>query len=168
MVTVAPLALFLALMAYAAASDLLTMKIPNWLSLAVVGAFAVFAVAGGLPWDALPMHVAAAVLVLSVCFALFALGWLGGGDAKLAAATALWLGFPSLLDYLLVAALAGGVLTLVILIVRAFPLPPFALAWSWLFHLHDPKSGVPYGIALAFAALIVFPQSRLWIAAFSA
>ena len=105
------LIVFPALMAYAAASDLLTMRIPNWLSLALVAAFAFIVAAGGLPWEALPMHAAAAALVLAVCFALFAFGWMGGGDAKLAAATALWLGFPSLMDYLLMAALAGGVLT---------------------------------------------------------
>jgi prepilin peptidase CpaA len=168
MITAAPLVLFLALMAYAAASDLLTMRIPNWLSLALIGAFVVFAAAGGLPLDTVPMHVAAGVLVLAVCFALFACGWMGGGDAKLAAATALWLGFPSLLDYLLVAATAGGALTLVILAMRAWPLPYFALSWTWLFRLHDRKTGVPYGVALALAAMIVIPHSRAWLATFGA
>jgi prepilin peptidase CpaA len=168
MITAALLALFLALMAYAAASDLITMRIPNWLSLGLVAAFVIFAAAGGLPWQALPMHVATAALVLAVCFALFACGWMGGGDAKLAAATALWLGFPSLLDYLLVAAIAGGVLTLVLLAMRAWPLPYFALSWTWLFRLHDRKSGVPYGVALAIAAMIVLPHSCAWLATFGA
>jgi prepilin peptidase CpaA len=168
MFTVALVALFPALMAYAAASDILTMRIPNWLSLALVAAFAALWAAGGLPWEAIVLHVAAAALVLAVCFALFALHWIGGGDAKLATATALWLGFASLLDYLLVAALAGGLLTLVILVIRACPLPRFALAWSWLLRLHNRKSGVPYGVALALAALIVFPHSRVWLAAFGA
>jgi len=107
MLIVALLGLFPALVAYAAVSDLLTMRIPNWLSLALVAAFAMFALAGGLPWDAVLMHVAAAALVLTVCFTMFALGWIGGGDAKLAAATSLWLGFSSLLEYLLIAAVAG-------------------------------------------------------------
>jgi prepilin peptidase CpaA len=168
MLATALLSIPLGLMAYAAASDLLTMRIPNWLSLALLAAFAAFFAAGGLPWDAALLHVAAAVLVLAVCFALFALRWMGGGDAKLAAATALWLGFSSLLDYLLVAALAGGVLTLVLLVMRACPLPRFALEWGWLSRLHDRKSGVPYGVALAFAAVIVLPHSRVWAAAFGA
>ncbi len=64
------------------------------------------------------------------------------------------------------AALAGGVLTVVVLIARAFPLPRFALAWGWLFRLHDPKSGVPYGVALALAAMIVFPHSHVWTTTF--
>jgi prepilin peptidase CpaA len=168
MIAIALLFLSLALMAYAAASDLLTMRIPNWLSLALMAAFAVFFAAGGLPWDAALMHVAAAVLVLSVCFALFAFRWIGGGDAKLAAATALWLGFSSLVDYLLLAALAGGILTVVILVMRACPLPRVALEWNWLARLHNRKSGVPYGVALALAAVIAFPQSPVWTAAFGA
>jgi prepilin peptidase CpaA len=168
MLAIALLSISLGLMAYAAASDLLTMRIPNWLSLALLAAFAAFFMIGGLPWDAALMHVAAAALVLAVCFALFAFRWIGGGDAKLAAATALWLGFSSLLDYLLMAALAGGVLTLVILLMRACPLPHFALAWGWLSRLYDRKSGVPYGVALALAAVIVFPHSRVWVTAFGA
>ena len=166
MLIVALLGLFLALVAYAAVSDLLTMQIPNWLSLALVAAFAAFALAGGLPWDAALMHVAAAVLVLTVCFTMFALGWIGGGDAKLAAATALWLGFSSLLEYLLIAAVAGGLLTVVILVLRACPLPSAALAWAWLSRLHQRKNGIPYGVALALAALVVFPSSRAWLATF--
>ena len=89
MLDLAALVIFPALMAYAAASDLLTMTIPNRVSLALVISFAAFAVFGGLSWDAVLMHVAAGALVLAVCFGMFAFGWIGGGDAKLAAATAL-------------------------------------------------------------------------------
>ena len=102
------LLVFPALMAYAAASDLLTMTIPNRLSLALVAAFAVFAVASGLSAHAALLHVAAGAAVLALTFALFGFGWIGGGDAKLAAATALWLGFDTLMDYCLVASIAGG------------------------------------------------------------
>ncbi len=168
MVTAALLGIFLVLTAYAAASDLITMRIPNWLTLGLAAAFPVFVLAGGLPWDAVPMHLAAGALVLVVCFVLFACGWMGGGDAKLAAATALWFGFASLLDYLVIAAVAGGALTLVLLTMRAWPLPYFALSWTWLFRLHDRKSGVPYGVALALAAMIVLPHSRVWLATFGA
>ena len=51
------------------------------------------------------------------------MGWIGGGDAKLAAATALWFGFDFLLDYLVYASLFGGVLTLVLIQFRRLPLP---------------------------------------------
>lgn len=162
MIEIAALIVFPALMAYAAASDLVTMTIPNKISLALLVAFAAFAACGGFAWDAILLHVAAALLVLSVCFAMFALGWMGGGDAKLAAATALWLGFGTLMEYLLIAALAGGVLTLAILSLRGLPLPSFAERWGWLSRLHDRASGVPYGIALAAAALVVYPHSAIW------
>jgi prepilin peptidase CpaA len=162
MLDLAALIVFPALMAYAAASDLLTMTIPNRISLALVVVFAVFAVGSGLPWQTLAMHVAAGVLVLTVAFGMFARGWIGGGDAKLAAATALWLGFSTLVEYLLISTIAGGLLTLAILGLRGWPLPLFALRWDWLSRLHDRRSGVPYGIALAGAALVVYPHSPIW------
>lgn len=159
------LVVFPALMAYAAASDLLTMTIPNMLSLALVVAFAGLALAVGLMPGAFLMNVAAGLLVLAVTFGLFAFGWIGGGDAKLAAATALWLGFEVLPAYLFVASLGGGALTLGVLFLRRWPLPAFATRLPWLMRIHDPQSGVPYGIALAFAALAVYPHSSLWVAA---
>jgi prepilin peptidase CpaA len=159
------LVLFPVLMAYAAASDLLTMTIPNRLSLALIAGFVLLACVGGLGTHAVLLHLAAGGAVLAVTFAMFAFGWIGGGDAKLAAATALWLGFGSLADYLFIATLAGGVLTLGILALRALPLPGFALGWAWLSRMHDRRSGVPYGIALAAAALAVYPQSEIWTAA---
>jgi len=159
------LVLFPVLMAYAAASDLLTMTIPNRLSVALVAGFLALAWLGGLAPQAILLHLLAGAVVLAGTFAMFAFGWIGGGDAKLAAATALWLGFAPLPDYLFTAALAGGVLTIAILALRAVPLPGFALGWSWLCRMHDRKSGVPYGIALAAAALAVYPQSEVWTAA---
>jgi prepilin peptidase CpaA len=164
MIEIAALLVFPALMAFAAVSDLLTMTIPNKVSMALVVAFAAFAIVGGLPWEAVLMHLAAGAVVLAVCFAMFALGWIGGGDAKLAAATALWLGFDTLMEYLLISTIAGGLMTLLILQLRGWPLPRFALQWSWLSRLHDRHSGVPYGIALAGAALLVYPHSPLWMA----
>ena len=161
---VASVALFLfpLLMAFAAASDLLTMRISNGLVMAVVVAFSFAAFASGLPLAALGMHLAAAAVVLGVAFTMFAFGWIGGGDAKLAAATALWLGFPSLVPYLVYGALLGGALTLLILLARRWPLPVPLMGWGWLGRLHDAKSGVPYGIALAAAALWVYPQSAVF------
>jgi prepilin peptidase CpaA len=165
MLEAALLLVFPALMAYAAASDLLTMTIPNQLSLALVLGFAAFAAVGGLPAHAVLMHLAAGGAVLAVSFGLFAFGWIGGGDAKLAAATALWLGFETLFEYLFVSSLAGGLLTLGLLMLRKHPLPSFAVRWAWLSRLHEPKTGIPYGIALAGAALVVYPHCPLWLAA---
>ena len=55
------------------------------------------------------LHLGAGAVVLAVTFTFFSRGWIGGGDAKLAAATALWLGFDQLMNYLLYASLFGGV-----------------------------------------------------------
>jgi prepilin peptidase CpaA len=164
--TTSPLLLvFPALMAYAAATDLFTMTIPNRISLALVAAFGALAVLGGVSWQAVPMHLGAGALVLAVCFGFFAAGWMGGGDAKLAAASALWLGFEPMLSYLILASVAGGTLTLALLAVRGVPLPAFALGWGWAARLHDRKTGIPYGIALAIAGLLAYPQSPIWLAA---
>ena len=152
------LALFPALMAFAASSDLLTMTISNRLSLALAGGFFLLTLATGMSLETIGMHLAAGSLVLTVCFGFFAMGWIGGGDAKLAAATALWFGFDYLLDYLIYASLFGGVLTFLLIQFRRLPLPGF-LRQKWILRLHDADAGVPYGIALAAAALIVYPKT---------
>jgi prepilin peptidase CpaA len=153
------LMLFPALMAFAACSDLLTMTISNRLSLALVAGFFVMALLIGMSPAAVVTHVGAGFLVLAVAFVFFARGWIGGGDAKLAAATALWFGFDHLLAYLLYASVLGGVLTLVLLQIRRVPLPGMLLGQEWAQRLHAPNAGVPYGIALAVAALVIYPDT---------
>src|ERR1700704_5247993 len=89
---IARLMLFPALMAFAAASDLFTMTISNRVSLALAAAFLVLAVLSGMPFHDMLSHIGAGAAVLVVAFACFAMGWIGGGDAKVAAAAALWFG----------------------------------------------------------------------------
>jgi prepilin peptidase CpaA len=103
-------------------------------------------------------------VILAIAFVMFSLGWIGGGDAKLAAATAAWLGWTAILDYGLAAALFGGVLTLVILAARMAPLPAAFGRIDWLARLHNANAGVPYGIALAAAGLMQYPNSPIWTA----
>jgi len=150
-------------MALAASSDLLTMRISNKLVLLLVAGFCILAVAINLPLQVFAMHATCALLVLAVGFALFALRWIGGGDAKLAAATTLWLGFGMTLPYLMYAAVLGGILTLLILALRRFPLTPFLARYRWLERLHDRKSGVPYGIALAAAGILTYTNSAVFL-----
>jgi prepilin peptidase CpaA len=142
---IARLMLFPALMAFAAASDLFTMTISNRVSLALAAGFLALALLSGMGLYDTLAHI-------------------GGGDAKVAASAALWFGFGHLLDYLLYASLFGGVLTLLLLQFRQWPLPyPFA-GQDWLLKLHAKNSGIPYGIALAIGALTVYPQTE-WIKA---
>lgn len=153
------LGLFPAVMAFAAASDLLTMTISNRVSIALALGFFLAAFLIGMPYAEMGEHMLAALIVLAVAFTCFAFGWIGGGDAKLASATALWFGFSHLMDYLLLAALLGGGLTLVLLALRQWPLPSVFARQPWIARLHAVNSGIPYGIALAIAGLMVYPDT---------
>ena len=153
------LLVFPAMMAFAASSDLLTMTISNRVSLILAGGFFVLAAMTGMPLVDIGTHLGASGVVLVVAFVFFARGWIGGGDAKLAAATALWLGFEQLLNYLTIASLLGGVLTLMIMRFRLMPLPALLANQEWAKRLHRMDAGVPYGIALAIAALWVYADT---------
>lgn len=156
--------LFPAAMAFAAASDLVSMTIPNRLQLVLTVGFFLAAWLTGMAPAEIGLHVLAAALVLSLGFICFSFGWMGGGDGKLAAATALWFGFgPSLSDYLLFSALYGGILTLALILVRAQPIPFAFPGQPWLGRLLDQQTGVPYGIALALAGLSAYAGSP-WMA----
>jgi len=156
--------LFPALMAFAASSDLLTMTISNRISIALIAGFAVLAAASGMSLQDVGMHALAGAAVLVLTFVCYLRGWVGGGDAKLAAATALWLGFDHLYDYILWASLFGGVLTLLLIRFRQMPLPDSLSRHAWIVRLHQPHEGVPYGIALAASALAIYPYTE-WMKA---
>jgi prepilin peptidase CpaA len=157
---IARLLLFPALMAFAAASDLFTMTISNRVSLALVAGFLVLAILGGMGVNEILLHVGAGAIVLAVAFGCFAMGWVGGGDAKVAASAALWFGFAHLMNYLLYASLFGGALTLLLLQFRQWPLPLALTGQAWLLRLHAKESGIPYGIALAIGALMIYPETE--------
>jgi prepilin peptidase CpaA len=154
------LILFPAMMAFAASSDLFTMTIANRVSLILAAGFVVLALMTGMTASDMALHLAAGAAVLMACFVMFACGWIGGGDAKLAAVTALWLGFGHLFDYLIYSSLLGGALTLLLVQFRLLPLPQILAGREWIERLHRHGGGVPYGIALAAAALIVYPHTE--------
>ncbi len=153
------LLVFPALMAFAASSDLFTMTISNRVTLALVGGFMALALVSGMSLNDMLSHFGAAATVLAVTFVFFARGWIGGGDAKLAAATALWLGFDHLVVYLLYASIFGGILTLAMIRFRLMPLPEVLAEQEWVKRLHRLDGGVPYGIALAASALMIYPET---------
>ena len=158
------LAFFPALMALSASMDLLTFTIPNRLCVALALGYVVFAALLGVPAVDILLNVSCALAILAMTFVMFSLGWLGGGDAKLAAATAAWLGWAAILDYGVAAALFGGILTLILLGARMAPLPAALNRFDWLKRLHSASAGVPYGIALAAAGLLQYPNSSIWAA----
>jgi prepilin peptidase CpaA len=147
-------------MVHAGLTDLTMMKIRNSLVLLFLLAFAVLAPLLGFDIYDIGWSVAVAAGVLLFTFTCFTFGWIGGGDAKLAAVTALWFGVDHTPVYLVYTALLGGVLSLAILQLRAMTLPTFLQDNSWIVRLHSQGSGIPYGVAMASAALVVFPQTR--------
>jgi prepilin peptidase CpaA len=163
---VAVLTVFPAAVVFAGAMDLFTMTIPNRISLAMVVGFVVLAPLAGLGLGDMAYHAGAGLFVLAVGVLLFIPGWIGGGDAKLAAVISLWLGAEHILPYVLATSIFGGVLTLTVLRFRSMPMPAFCLSMPCVVQLHEPKNGVPYGIAIAVAALVIFPNTP-WMAVLS-
>ncbi|WP_309604141.1 prepilin peptidase [Phenylobacterium sp.] len=146
----------------AALRDATSYTIPNWISLALVGIFPLAALALGLPLAVLGGQLGLGAAALVAAMAMFALGWIGGGDAKLFAAAALWLGWPAILTFLAVTGVAGGVLAVGLLALRApavrrhLPAGP-----GWFVRLAEPGENVPYGVAIAVGALAAFPGCSL-------
>ncbi len=162
MVEAVILVVFPLCMAFAAISDMMSMTIANRVSIILVAAFAVAAPLTGMDWQTYAMHFAAGFAVLTVTFALFAAGGIGGGDAKLLSATALYMGFNlHLVEYLVVSSVVGGALTLFVLLFRNSPLSTVSGHNIFLRNLADPQKGIPYGIALAIGGLIVYPDTYL-------
>lgn len=160
--TTIPIGIFCLAMIFAGLRDLTTMTIPNWLTLVLVVAFFAAAVMSSMPLRDIAQHTAVGLLCLLVGMAFFAKGWIGGGDAKLMAAVALWVGWAQALPYFVVASLLGGALTLAILSYRTLPLPAFVVRCDWAMRLHDRAEGVPYGMALALAGLLILPDTEIF------
>lgn len=155
-----PLLLFPLLVTLGAAYDALTMTIPNRLALALAGGFLVLAPFAGIGWTDVALHGAAAAIVLAVGFAMFARGWIGAGDAKFAAAIVLWLGWSHMAGMAVAAALFGGVLAVAVLVWRRAVGPVAVPRWpARFFWIQKSDAGIPVGVALAAAALLVYPHS---------
>ena len=155
-------AAFAALVLTGAVRDLISYTIPNWISLAILGLFPVAALATGLPLETVGLHAAIGVGVLVAAMGMFAFSWIGGGDAKLFAAAAFWMGWPAVADYALWTALTGGILAVILMSMRSTLLRPMVLLGpQWLVKLSEPGGAAPYGVAIAAGALAALPKSLL-------
>lgn len=152
--------LALSLFAVALVSDLATMTIGNNLIVALLALYLLAAPFSVYRWDQIAFTLGASFCVLAAGLIVFARGWVGGGDVKLAAAAVLWVGAEQTLDYFVHASIFGGLLTLVLLAFRRMPLPPQALRAAWIARLHAAGGKVPYGVALAIAAAFLMPTTR--------
>ena len=152
------LALIVAVLLLAAAvEDAVRLRISNIVVLLVlVGAIVAAAVTG--PELSLWQNLLVFLGLLGIGTPMFAAGKLGGGDVKLLAAVGLWFDFVGALGMILAVVLAGGLLALVVLILRSF-------GWSEEIRrrvvLLRPGGGSPYGVAIAAGALITMTLQRI-------
>lgn len=144
--------------AYAGSSDLFNMRLSNRLVGFFLLPFPLFAYGISLPWIDVIMHVGVGMLVLGVCFFFWSRGWIGGGDAKFAAVTAIWLGPELSLIFFVMTSVYGALLSIFFLFFRANWLPGFLLKMDWATRLHDVKK-IPYGVALSVAGLQIYSMS---------
>jgi prepilin peptidase CpaA len=151
--------IFPVLMIIAGAGDALSLRIPNWLTGLIAVLFVPMAFATGMPLDQFGLHLVTGFALFFVGFALFAVGLFGGGDAKLIAAAGLWFGWPDILPFLVLTALAGGLLALVIGVWSMLSMSAEIHFESWAKRIIGLKPNVPYGYALAVGAILAFPQS---------
>jgi prepilin peptidase CpaA len=163
LLTLALLGVMPALVIVGGLNDLTTMKIPNWISGALILAFFPAALAVGLPLREMAVHAGIAVAALLAGAGMFALRWIGGGDAKLMAAACLWLGLTGSAVFLLWTGLIGGVFCLALIFARAHLAPYAVQAPGWVTQLMEPKGDIPYGVAIAAGALMAWPESALML-----
>ena len=159
------LGVFPALVIVGGLHDLTTMKIPNWISLALVAVFFPAALLAGVAPTDIAIHVGVGVAALLVGMAMFALNWIGGGDAKLLAAGCLWMGVSGVLPFLVWTGVAGGGLCLLLMSARAYyPMVAPSLSQAWVARLMQPRGDIPYGVAIAVGALMALPESGVVLA----
>jgi Flp pilus assembly protein protease CpaA len=101
-----------ALLLAAAAADLWRRRIPNAIN-AALGLSGLLAHASARGWGAVGSGLAAGVITLALLWVPWLKRWVGGGDVKTASGAAVWIGLSDLLEYLLLAAVAGGVVALI-------------------------------------------------------
>jgi len=160
------LLVFPALVIIAALKDVTSYTIPNWISLALIVAFGPAALVSGASMATVGLCLAAGLVALLAGMGMFAANWIGGGDAKLFAASVLWLGWPAAGSFMLVTAMAGGALTLGLLGLRSGWFEPILAGGpAWVRKLGAKDGDIPYGAAIAAGALMAFPQGALALAA---
>jgi len=153
------LSVFPAALLIAAANDIYEFRIPNWISIVLVAAYP----AAGLAIGASPQVLMEGALIgaaaLALGFCLFAMKIVGGGDAKLLAATTPWIGLAGLGVFLFYVAVSGVALAMVMMMFRKFPVLPVYAHAPWLIRLHERKKDLPYAVAIAAGALLSFSQT---------
>lgn len=155
-----PLAIFSFCMIYAAITDSAAMRISNKLCLAIIVSFVLMTPFAWAGWGVFLEHLAVGGIFFAAGFIMFAVGGLGGGDAKMMAATALWWTWSDVLSYVLMVTFLGGVLAIALIAGRKY-VPVSLATGSLTSRLFSDEKKLPYGIALGLGALIVLPSSDI-------
>lgn len=157
----ATFAIFIALILIAARSDAKTLRIPNWISLALLADFLAATLASNMALQDIAISLGVGVGALVVGFVLFFLRWFGGGDAKLYAAIALWMGWPLVVYFSIAVMLLGGAVAVIAVVLRK----GLGLWPDWVVNsargLFEKNKAVPYGLAIVAGALVMVPKMAL-------
>ncbi|CAN7634016.1 A24 family peptidase [Pararhizobium sp. LjRoot238] len=156
--------LFAGVMTYAGVKDVATMTISNRLVGSLAIGYAILAPVAGMDPTTISLSIFVASAALACTFTFFAFGWIGGGDAKLLPVAVLWLGADLALHFVVYASVFGAALTLALIQFRRVPLPIVLNGRAWSSRLHAREAGIPYGAAMAPAALLLLPESH-WFSA---
>ncbi len=156
MLSLIALSIFPAALVLAAATDIYDFKIPNWISLMLLGAFIPTGLLLGAPLSLIGESLLLGCAVLVVCFILFAVKFFGGGDAKLLAAVAPWIGLSSFVSFLTTTVFAGGFVAIFLLAFRRAPALPIYAQAGWLLRMHQNKHEIPYAVAISAGGLMTF------------
>jgi len=141
-------ALYLAV--FAAVSDVHSMRIPNWVSLALIALFIVslpFGTVNGIWGHVIVFGIASVVLGI-----LYVTGMAGGGDIKLLAALSLWVGPEGIVPFLLVMSVAGGLMAAsALMLAKSERLKQHEFKWTdgWIARIARGERVVAYGVAIA-------------------
>ncbi|VAV89376.1 Type IV prepilin peptidase TadV/CpaA [hydrothermal vent metagenome] len=165
MLTIIILAVFSALMLWAAYSDLTSFTLSNRLCLITALLYPAYLVSRtvsghGLPLQDILISLAIATVILMVCIAFFALNVMGGGDVKLIPAVALWAGPDHILQYLFITSVLGGIIALIIIVRNRIKTSKYYKSSGNinLSMAEKETSAVPYGVGIAIGGLYVAYQ----------
>ena len=145
-------------MVWGMVSDIRTLNIPNAVSVLLFILLLPAGLMAGWGLGDIALHYGAALALLVPMIFLYAGGFFGGGDLKLFIAASIWIGWQALPAYLLSVVLIGGVLALIVLVLRKIPELPYLGRLPWIGPGGEPAQGIPYGVAIAIAAIALFPR----------
>jgi len=147
---------------WGAVCDFRGLKIPNIISVCIIGAFVISFYATPEFFFSWWLHLLSMLTMFLLTFIMFTFGVIGGGDSKMASAVSLWLGFKGVAAFVFSMALAGGILGVVGLwIIKKKPFASPRIG-GWVDQLQNGRNAVPYGIAICIGTIVGFLKIDLF------